>query len=553
MIVEYSIIFSYPPLGNVARVFLHIFSGGLTMMDYSQIGGARVRIFAESSLTDIEGAVAALAARDNIEYLLTTDQPVPELISYCDIVILKWLPDIDILIKDIKQIMRSEARLVLCIQAENECQLDKDVYGLLDDVWIYPFSQKRVELRLAIMVQAIMGLRESVMYQSWLETLMDLVPDMVWFKSSSGEHLKVNKAFIRAAGKTRRMIEGSHHSDIWGGEDEDCNASELEVLAAGQQRSFDEVLVINNTPHHLKTHKVPFKGANGAIVGTLGVAQDLTSMLNLDLELGIFVEAMPFPLLIVGEGGQITQVNNKFLEMFGERRDDLIGASYSSWSEWAFEDAPDFIGKIFRYIHSNPVLLIQFTETPLIDSFDQSVGMVLAFMDVTAEKKMEAQIRQAAHVDSLTGVANRHGLAKWLDTNRPNLRHIVYVDLDNFKSVNDTFGHEAGDNALCSIVHCIREVFPEDFLARMGGDEFVLCVCRNLEVAELAQLAEALQTRAADDFLRTEEFKKLSLSIGIRPWCEADISMEQLIREADSVMYKAKGSGKARVEIWSPN
>lgn len=520
------------------------------MIDYYHIGGAIIRIFAETDFAVIEKAVANLPVRNGVEYSTVINELSPELISYCDIVIIKWSPDI--IIKDLKKVLRSEAKLVLCAKHEEEEQIKNEEFEALNDLWIYPFSQDRAILRLTNLVHEILRKREADMYKSWLETLMDLVPDMVWFKSASGAHLKVNKSFSHAAGKTRKMIEGKRHNEIWGGEEDDCLASEMEVLNSGQARSFDEVIIIDNIPHHLKTHKIPFKGVNGSVVGTLGVAQDLTNMLNLNLELGIFVEAMPFPLILTEENGKITHVNNKFLEMFKENRDDLIGAYYPEWSNWAFDNVSDFIGNVYRYAHDNENLLIQFTETPLSDSFGQSIGMVLAFMDVTAEKEMEFQVWKAANLDSLTGAASRHGFSNWLVINRPNLKHLFYLDLDNFKYVNDNYGHKAGDEVLINITNCIREVFSEDFVARLGGDEFVVCICRDLEVQTLAELAEALQTRAADCFKSSEEFKNISLSIGIKPNCEASVPIEKLIREADSAMYKAKESGKARAEIWTP-
>lgn len=520
------------------------------MFNYSQIGGAIIRIFAQTDFAIVEDAVAKLPARSGVEYSTVIEELSPEIISYCDIVIVKWFPGI--MLKHLKGVMRSEAKLILYVERDEEENIRVEDYSLLNDIWIGPVTQSRVTLRLVNFIEEILMAREAQMYKIWLETLMDLVPDMVWFKSSSGAHLKVNKAFSHAAGKTRKMIEGKHHSEIWGGEDDDCAASEMEVLTSGQQRSFDEVLVINDVPHHLKTHKVPFKGTSGSIVGTLGVAQDLTSMLNLNLELGIFVEAMPFPIILAENSGKITHVNDKFLEMFKECRDDLIGACYPDWSAWAFDNVSGLIGNIYRYAHDDGDLLIKFSETLLNDSFGQPIGMVLAFMDVTAEKEMESQIWKAANLDSLTGAASRHGFKNWLPDNRPGLKHLFYIDLDNFKYVNDTYGHKAGDEVLINITSCIKEVFPQDFVVRLGGDEFVVCICRDLEVSKLAGLGDALQKKAAECFNESEEFKKLSLSIGIRPNCDETSSVEKLIRDADSAMYKAKESGKAHMEIWTP-
>lgn len=519
------------------------------MINYSQIGGVMIRIFTDPTFSEIEQAVQRIPAIDGVEYNTIINDPLPEILSYCDIVILKWHAGMEIGV--LKKMLRPEAKLVLCIKREEEDQILPGDLSLLADLWIYPFSLERAILRLNNLANEILRAQEVSLYKGWLETLMDLVPDMVWFKNLDGIHLKVNKAFINATGKTRKMIEGCSHSEIWGEGEEDCKATELDVLDSGQQGSFDEVVVIDNAPHHLKTHKVPFRDANGSIVGTLGVAQDLTSMLNLNLEIGIFVEAMPFPLLIMGENGKISHVNDKFLEMFDECRSDLIGAAYKAWRDWAFEDVAGFIGNTFRYVHGDRDLLIHCTEMPLTDSFGQPIGMVQAFMDVTSEKEMEAQIWKAANLDALTGVASRHGFSKWIEGNDKCLRHLLYLDLDNFKYINDTYGHKAGDEALIRFADCIRSVFPDDFVARLGGDEFVICICRDIDLSGLEELAQELHANAASCFAAFKELENLSLSIGIRPCCDSSSSVEKLIREADSAMYRAKEAGKARTEIWT--
>lgn len=520
------------------------------MINYLQIGGAVIRIFADTPFADIKHTVHSLPALAGVTYEVTVNDPLPELLSYCDILILKRAPGVDLQV--LRSVMRPEAKIVLCISHEEEDQIQTDECGLLNDIWIYPFSPDRAVLRLANLTGEILRTQEAQLYKNWLEALMDLVPDMVWFKNLDGAHLKVNRAFSRAAGKTRKMIEGKSHSDIWGGEDSGCAASEMEVLNAAEQRTFDEILVINDAPHHLKTYKAPFLGPNGSIGGTLGVAQDLTNILNLNREMGIFVEAMPFPLLLTRDDDKIIYANSNFLEMFNECQADLIDTSYNSWHEWAFDNLTDFADNTLHFGHDGKNLLIQLTETSLTDSFGDLVGMVRVFKDVTEEKKLESQIWKAANIDALTGVANRYGFTQWIESNKAFLAHLLYLDLDNFKHVNDAFGHKAGDEALCRVADAMREVFPEDFVARLGGDEFIICVCRDMEIPTLAERAEALQKKAARYFQRSRELKNVSLSVGIRAHCDGSESIEQLIREADAAMYKAKENGKGRVELWTP-
>lgn len=516
---------------------------------YVHIGGTVIRIFADSPFADVQDAVSRLPQIRGVEYSIIVNDPLPEIISYCDIVIVKRRQDTSLC--EMKKIMRPEARLVLCIEREKE-KLDDEDFGYLDDLWLYPFNASRALLRLTNLVSSILREREAELYKNWLDALMNLVPDMVWFKNLEGEHLKVNKAFSRLAGKTRKMVEGKTHVEIWGEDDSVCAASEMEVLNAGEKRAFDEILVIGGTPHHLKTYKAPFRGPGGTIVGTLGVAQDLTSLLNLNMEMGIFLEAMPFPLILTCDNGLIIHVNNRFLEMFDESSEDLIGANYEAWKDWAFEDVSELIGNVLHFTHNEKNLLVQIMETPLKDSFGEFVGMVRAFQDVTAEKELEAQIWKAANLDTLTSLANRHAFSSWVRDNKAAISHIMYLDLDNFKYVNDTFGHEKGDEALRRLADSIRAVFPDDFATRLGGDEFLICVCREMDAAAIKKLAKSLQQNVAKAYNRSSYLKSLSLSIGIRANCEEDIPIEQLIRDADAAMYKVKESEKGQIAFWAP-
>lgn len=522
----------------------------MMMENYLLVSDSVIRIFMDSFFADKEDELRCMVPPEGAEYKFIFNEPLPEIISYCDIVIIKF--DESMQLDKLKKVMRPTAKLVLCVSAEDENKIDEDELLLLDDVWIYPFTINRAIFRITNLTLEILHAQQIELYKNLLDTLMDAVPDMVWFKNLEGKHLKVNKAFSHAAGKTRKMIEGRVHSEIWGGDDSDCVSTELEVVNAAEKRSFDEILMIADKPHHLKTHKTPFTNYSGAIIGTLGVAQDLTNILNLNLEISLFMEAMPFPLLLTSDDNRVTHVNQKFLDMFDECRDDMVGTLYDSWSEWAFAKSSSFMGESLSFNHDDKDLILQLTETTLTNSFGEPIGMVRAFHDVTAEKKLEEQVWRAANVDSLTGVANRHALKQWYRDNKAFLSYIIYVDLDNFKQVNDSYGHKVGDEVLRKVSDSIGEVFVDDFVARLGGDEFLVCVCREIDEDSLHALAENLQQTISDYFKTSPKFSKVSLSMGIRSNCNGDLPLDQLIREADEAMYVAKSRGKARAELWRP-
>jgi len=184
-------------------------------------------------------------------------------------------------------------------------------------------------------------------------------------------------------------------------------------------------------------------------------------------------------------------------------------------------------------------------------------GFVANFRDVTARKALEDQLAHQAFHDPLTGLANRallldridHALASAQRDPKRRLA-VVYLDLDDFKAVNDVFGHEAGDSLLREAADRIAGVLrPGDTASRLGGDEFAVLL-ENLVESDLAyeigaRLLEALQA----PFEANGEDVSVSASIGIAVNASDD-DAASLLRNADLAMYRAKGDGKGRFEIY---
>lgn len=160
--------------------------------------------------------------------------------------------------------------------------------------------------------------------------------------------------------------------------------------------------------------------------------------------------------------------------------------------------------------------------------------------------------------DALTNVYNRrwlqHKLESLLNDNRnSSIKHsLLYIDLDEFKPVNDNYGHVAGDNFLCGITRelekCIRH---NDMLARMGGDEFAILL-QNCDVEKAKVIADCLVKRV-NRFSILAEDKKISIvgcSVGIKEFVSTGVSFSQLIKEADSACYAAKKNGKNQSYVY---
>jgi diguanylate cyclase (GGDEF)-like protein/PAS domain S-box-containing protein len=217
--------------------------------------------------------------------------------------------------------------------------------------------------------------------------------------------------------------------------------------------------------------------------------------------------------------------------------------------------------------HSRSVLLkreqgelnVHLSVAPILDSDGVSHGTVLVFRDVTGERKLTQQLSYQATHDTLTGLVNRHEferrLTHLLETASAAAPHaLLYLDLDQFKVVNDTWGHAAGDDLLRQVSALLRtRLRARDTLARLGGDEFGVLLerCPALEAGRVGHtLRELLQ-----DFRFVWNNKRLTVgvSIGVVPIAQGGETLAAVLSAADRSCYAAKEKGRNRVHLYQPD
>lgn len=218
--------------------------------------------------------------------------------------------------------------------------------------------------------------------------------------------------------------------------------------------------------------------------------------------------------------------------------------------------------------HANSSLLIQrdsqeraieYTAAP-IRTAEGIVGVVLVFRDVTAIVGMARQMAYQASHDSLTGLFNRRAFEAYLaralsSAKTENTHHaLCYLDLDQFKIVNDTCGHVAGDQLLKQLTTLLRSwVRTTDILSRLGGDEFGV-ILQSCPISEARQVAEDLR-RAIKDFRFTWDEKtfEIGVSIGLVPITADCGSLSEMLSAADAACYMAKEQGRNRIQVYQPD
>ena len=161
-----------------------------------------------------------------------------------------------------------------------------------------------------------------------------------------------------------------------------------------------------------------------------------------------------------------------------------------------------------------------------------------------------------ARQDYLTGLATRWYLQDFIGRNKHE-RNItcIYFDLDNFKKVNDTFGHQAGDRALAATAEMMqREFYPLDgFCARMGGDEFMVVLLGKRDILDTERRVSGFIRKLMQYYASSRTMQALSVSAGISQTMPGqDKTIDRIIHEADKALYEAKHAGKAQCKIYIP-
>lgn len=189
---------------------------------------------------------------------------------------------------------------------------------------------------------------------------------------------------------------------------------------------------------------------------------------------------------------------------------------------------------------------------------------VSAVIDITDRKKYEKDILKVAHYDMLTGLPNRVLLKKYIQTSikrsvRDNEYYaLMFLDLDNFKTVNDTIGHDVGDMVLVETAKRIENSIREnDVVSRLGGDEFVILIDtseknRDLVINSVRVIAQKILKNLEFPYLIKNYDFRITASVGIKLFNDDSLSMDELMKYADSAMYNAKGEGRNTFRFFNP-
>lgn len=308
---------------------------------------------------------------------------------------------------------------------------------------------------------------------------------------------------------------------------------------------------------------------------------DITARKQLETALQMEKERAEVTLASIGDAVMTTDVEGKvtFLNEIAERltgcaANEAIGMEveqvFHIVNEITRQPADNPVRKVMRERHvvgltDNLVLIsrtgieynIEDSAAPIFMSDGNMVGCVLVFHDVTEKHRLMSAVHWQAGHDALTNLPNRTLLndrfVRALANARRNstLTAVCLLDLDEFKPINDLFGHEAGDAVLVEVAHRLASVVRgEDTVARLGGDEFVLLLNEFADMDEVELAIHRILTMVAAPYHIGNEVVKINASIGMTLYPLDDADPDTLLRHADQAMYQAKQAGRNRYYLF---
>ena len=397
--------------------------------------------------------------------------------------------------------------------------------------------------------------------------------------SPSGHVNSASGALTRMLGHDPELVENEPLSDLVVEEDRPKLTGAIYRALKGATATAPEVVEVLLRRHD-SDDVVPFELTlvnlveDPTVGGLVVTAHDVSERATKDRELRSTLSLLQATLdstadgiLVVDTEGKITGFNDRFAEMW--RIPDRLLASRNDAEAISFvldqlAHPHDFIAKV-EELYTRPESesndIIDFRDGRVFERYSRPqlvegtvVGRVWSFRDVTERTRLEAELAHQAFHDALTGLANKalfrdrlnHAVAR-LETSGLQLA-VLFLDVDNFKTVNDSLGHSRGDLLLGIVSEilagCMRN---SDTVARMGGDEFAVLIEDLGDHTEAAQVAESILSALRHPVSLGSKEVVATVSIGIRfgtPGC----SSEELLRDADLAMYMAKENGKDRFE-----
>ncbi len=410
--------------------------------------------------------------------------------------------------------------------------------------------------------------------RAFLQSLIDQLPALIFVKSlrpeNCGQMVVWNKAAEEISGLPAHKVIGKTNREIF-------PAKMVEIVDRLDQQMLAEkkVIVVKDYPYRrpdgaLRIHSstsVPLFGDDGRPEYMLGIVEDHTerhhseqALLESEQRLRTITNNLPILIAYVDRDERYRFCNSHYENLLNQGRKPLIGSKVREIiGDEVYEDVADKIatvlaGERVTYERSGTEPDASHWRVDYIPDLaaDGTVaGFYVMLLNITSLKQIESHLRSLARMDALTQLANRMHFDEQLNASVARDRcdgkrlALMYLDIDHFKAINDTLGHQAGDEVLREFSRRLTcSVEQGDMVARLAGDEFVIILEGHDMPGDAAAVAGKI-IRAMEQGIQVQDsVRQVSTSIGITVLREGETDAEALLRRADEALYAAKSAGR---------
>jgi len=408
--------------------------------------------------------------------------------------------------------------------------------------------------------------------------------------AAAGRYVLANRTWEQITGRSLDSTVGRSDLDLWPPQVGQAFIDvDREVVASASQVEAEEVNVdVTGATRRYHSLKFPLRRPDGSVWGIGGISTDITEVLEArerearqaELLRAVF-ELSPTPAIRLtttgGLGLRVRAANAAMCRLLGVamgRADDcdLLEHVHPDDTETALEviryamdeaagSQPAGSGALrqrelrMRTDDGQTVWVLMSAAAVRGGSTDTEI--VAQFEDITARRAAELALTDQAMRDTVTGLPNRRALRERMDAALQRLRRhpgwvtVLFCDLDHFKDINDSLGHQVGDALLVEVAARLRSALrPEDTVARLGGDEFVALGEGVEDPNDAVLMALRLQDKLSAPWIHEDQVFRPAMSIGIAMIDDAEVGVDEMLRRADLAMYRAKESGRNRIEVY---
>jgi diguanylate cyclase (GGDEF)-like protein/PAS domain S-box-containing protein len=403
--------------------------------------------------------------------------------------------------------------------------------------------------------------------ERFIRTVADAMPSLISRWNRQMQCQFANKPFLEWFGRTPQDMMGLSLSTVLGASLFEKNLAHIQGVLAGEHQEFERAIARpDGSVGYVLTNYIPDIDPNGQVQGFFVLATNITGLRDADaairLSASVF-EATAEGIMVTDTAATIVSVNSAFTALTGYTSKEVVGENARILKSGRHDAA--FFGAMFQQLlatklwkgevwskrKDGSIYLERLCISAICNDAGEVSRYVGVFADVTEQWDKEQLVQHMALHDGLTGLPNRtllmERLSQLIAKTVRESRNIalMFLDLDGFKSVNDTYGHEVGDLVLKTVsARLLGLLRSSDTVARLGGDEFVILLDNPESCEKVAMVASRVIEEVNGPMNLDGTTVHVGTSIGIATFKNDGMSTTDLLKRADDAMYVAKKSGK---------